>query len=289
MQYGVSLPLFDQFADPHLIVDLARRAENAGWDGVFLWDHLIREVDLPVADPWILLAAIATRTTRVKLGTMITPLARRRPWKLARETVTLDHLSNGRLILGVGLGSRPDLEHEAFGDPGDDKIRAQLLDEGLDILNGLWSGQPFRYDGQHYHLDDMTFLPRPVQQPRIPIWIAGYWPNKPPLRRAARWDGTCAERRKPDRITPDQWRDLLAYIRDHRESDALFDAVHSDSSPADDPAAAADRAAAYADAGVTWWMEYISPYEFGVARDQRWPDSVVTQMIHRLEQGPPRL
>src|SRR5262249_41581277 len=176
MQYAVNLPILAAFSDPNTLVDLAKTAEATGWDGVFVWDSLLFDQQWmpPIVDPWIILAAIAASTERVKIGTMIAQLARRRPWKVAREVVTLDHLSGGRMILGVGLGSSAAAEFEQFGEEGDARVRADKLDECLDILNGLWSGTPFSYQGKYYQLKETTFLPKPVQQPRVPIWVAGY-------------------------------------------------------------------------------------------------------------------
>ena len=179
MNFGIDVPNHSAYSDPRLLVELACEAEAAGWDGFFIWDHLVRWNDrrIPVVDPWITLAAIAVKTERICLGPMVTPLARRRPWKLARETVTLDHLSGGRLILGIGLGSRSTAEFKAFGDEGDPKARAAMLDEGLEVLAGLWSGHAFSYSGKYYQIEETQFRPPPVQSPRIPIWVAGTWPN----------------------------------------------------------------------------------------------------------------
>ncbi len=289
MRYGINLPQFEYFGDARRLVALAQRAESVGWDGVFLWDHILRpNPGFPVLDPWVVLGAIATATERVRLGTLITPLARRRPWKVAREAVTLDHLSGGRVILGVGLGSNPALEFETFGDPGDARLRAQRLDEALAILDGLWSGEPFRHDGTHYHLDEVTFRPRPVQRPRVPLWVAGRWPNKPPFRRAARWDGVCPEGLGGSELSTDDWRDILAYIADHRTSDAPCEAVHVGHSPLDKAEAAA-KAARYAAVGVTWWVENVNPRWYGLPdTSARWPDEVAQGMVRRLEAGPPR-
>lgn len=290
MRYGLSLPPFEQFADPGLLARLARDAEEAGWDGFFLWDHMLsRNRETPIADPWVALAAAAMTTHRIRLGTLITPVARRRPWKLARETVTVDRLSGGRVILGVGLGTPPEWEYAAFGEDPDDRIRAQKLDEGLAILDGLWRGEPFAFAGKHFHLEPpITFLPRPVQTPRIPIWVAGNWPNKPPIRRAARWDGACPEA-KEGRLSPDDWRDILALIRKIRADEAPFEAVHLDSLVHLPPRKAADHIAAYGEAGVTWWIEYITPDAFSAPRYERWPDQVVEKMVARLRQGPSAL
>jgi alkanesulfonate monooxygenase SsuD/methylene tetrahydromethanopterin reductase-like flavin-dependent oxidoreductase (luciferase family) len=172
---GIFLAPFDELVDPRLLAELAQGAERAGWDGFFLWDHIrYRAPVSAVADPWVALAAIACATERLRLGPLVTPLSRRRIQKLARETVTLDHLSGGRLILGVGLGSNRSGELEPFGEVVDARERARLLDDGLERLRAFWGGE---------------FEPRPLQQPRIPVWVAARWPNRRPLARAARWDG----------------------------------------------------------------------------------------------------
>jgi alkanesulfonate monooxygenase SsuD/methylene tetrahydromethanopterin reductase-like flavin-dependent oxidoreductase (luciferase family) len=172
---GLFVAPFDELVEPSTLAELASRAEEGGWDGFFLWDHIrYRPPTEAVADPWIALTVIALATERIRIGPLVTPLARRRVQKLARETVTLDHVSDGRLILGVGLGGDRNGEFEPFGDPADPRERARLLDEGLEQLDGFWSGE---------------FKPPPIQQPRIPVWVAGRWPKRRPLRRAARWDG----------------------------------------------------------------------------------------------------
>ena len=184
---AVYLPLFTPFGHPRIIVDLARDAEQAGWDGVFVWDD-IAGWDKDMADPWIALSAAAMTTKRVKLGALITPLARRRPWKFACETASLDQLSSGRTVVGVGVGGG----QEQFGDLGDEpdqRTRGAMLDEALEVVTGLWRGERFEYAGHYYQLKPTTFRPRPIQQPCIPIWVAGTWPHKRPLRRMARWDG----------------------------------------------------------------------------------------------------
>jgi alkanesulfonate monooxygenase SsuD/methylene tetrahydromethanopterin reductase-like flavin-dependent oxidoreductase (luciferase family) len=172
---GIFVAPFDELVEPRTLAELAAQAEELGWDGFFLWDHIrYRPPTEAVADPWIALTAIALATERLRIGPLVTPLARRRVQKLARETTTLDHVSRGRLTLGVGLGGDRNGEFEPFGDPADPRERARLLDEGLEELNGYWSTE---------------FKPPPIQQPRIPVWVAGRWPNRRPLRRAARWDG----------------------------------------------------------------------------------------------------
>jgi alkanesulfonate monooxygenase SsuD/methylene tetrahydromethanopterin reductase-like flavin-dependent oxidoreductase (luciferase family) len=191
MRSGLFLPLFDALADPAVVARLAVEAEEAGWHGVFVWDHVRwREPVLEVADPWITLAAIATATHAIRLGPMVTPLARRRPVKVARETATLDQLSHGRLTLGVGLGSdRFGNEFSITGEALDDRRRASMLDESLEILTAAWSGEPVYHRGEHYTVDGMRFLPRPVQRPGVPVWVGGYPGRAGPLRRAARYQG----------------------------------------------------------------------------------------------------
>ena len=175
IERGIFVAPFDELVDPRLMGDLARTAEYRGWDGFFIWDHVkYRPPVEAVADPWVTLAAIACTTEQVRLGPLVTPLSRRRVHRLARETVTLDHLSRGRLTLGVGLGSSSTGELEPFGEVVDPRERARLLDEGLDRLSAYWAGE---------------FKPLPVQRPRIPVWVAARWPNRRPVRRAARWDG----------------------------------------------------------------------------------------------------
>jgi alkanesulfonate monooxygenase SsuD/methylene tetrahydromethanopterin reductase-like flavin-dependent oxidoreductase (luciferase family) len=287
MRYGVSLPPFGDFADPGALAQLAREAESAGWDGFFIWDHIVFDPSWhPMADPWVGLAAAAISTQRIRLGTLLTPLPRRRPWKLARETVSVDRLAGGRLTLGVGIGDPVQWEFGFFGEPTDAKLRAGMLDEGLEVLTGLWGGEMFSYQGQHYQLQEMKFLPRPVQQPRIPIWVGGWWPNKPPMRRAARWDGVCPGRVNFETLTPDDWRDLLAYIGRHRDTDAPFDAVHTGTTGAD-PARDAETVAGYAAAGVTWWIEDISPYRFGQGWEDQWMPGVTELIRERVRKGPP--
>jgi alkanesulfonate monooxygenase SsuD/methylene tetrahydromethanopterin reductase-like flavin-dependent oxidoreductase (luciferase family) len=281
MQYGLNLPNFGTFADPRVVVDLAREAEDAGWDGFFVWDHILgdREWRIPVADPWVLLSAVAARTERIRLGPMVTPLPRRRPWKVARESVTLDHLSGGRLILGVGLGHPPDAEYAQFGEEPDARIRAEKLDEALAVLVGLWSGEPFGYEGRHYHVTEGTvFLPRPVQQPRIPIWVASMSASRAPLRRAARFDGVAPELAEPPwELSPAQLIELRAVIDSQRTADGPFDVAVRGETPVGDHAHGIEIVSRLAEAGATWWEESISDWrgDLGACRA-------------RVRQGPPR-
>lgn len=289
MHFGITLPAFADFSDPRALAELARAAETAGWDGFFIWDHIFFDPTFhPVADTWVALGAVALSTERLRIGTMITPMARRRPWKLARETVSVDQLSNGRLTLGVGLGDPVQWDFGFFDEVTDPKTRARRLDEGLDILTGLWSGQPFSYQGEQYNVKEVTFRPTPVQSPRIPIWVGGWWPNKPPLRRAARWDGVCPAK-WGGIITPDEWRELLAYIQRYRTATTPFDVVHSGATPGDNPAQAAELVAPYARAGVTWWVEPVDPWRFGWSWEEPWNPKATAQMRERILQGPPRI
>lgn len=278
MQFGIDLPISGAYADVRLLATLAREAEAAGWDGFFVYDQIAEAPPTPIVDPWIALAAIALGTRRIRFGTLVTPLARRRPWKVARETATLDQLSGGRLILGAGLGSGQ-TEFDDLGEVGDPKLRAAMLDAALDVIVGLWRGEVFSYSGQHYRLRDAVFLPQPVQTPRIPIWIGGVWPNRAPFRRAARWDGVFPHYRGPagsSMMPPDELRSLLAFIGQQRASADRFDVALRNKTPSDDPIRDAETAASYAEAGLTWWLE-------GVEGRPRLID-----MRKRIRQGPPR-
>ena len=280
MRLAVNIPNFGPFEDPHTVVDLARRAEAAGWDGLFVWDHLVFEDGNEVADPWVLLTAAAMATERLLLAPMVTPLPRRRPWVVARQAVSLDRLSNGRLILGVGIGEPADLDFEIWGEDADRKVRAAQLDEGLEVLTGLWSGEPFRFSGEHYEVGPVTFLPRPVQQPRIPIWVAGVWPYKRPFRRAARFDGVAPlvveDGVFPAPLTPDKVRLILEYVRAHQASENLsscWRAVRCPMIPPVPPtdwsswrkpappggSAAGIRGAAKISMSFCWWLTPVRP------------------------------
>ena len=281
MQFAIDLPLFGPFSDPNLVAQLAEVAEEAGWHGFFLWDHLncrFEESPEPVAiaDPWIMLAAMALRTTSIKLGPMVTPLPRRRPWKLARETATLDRLCGGRLVLGVGLGSDDDGEYSDFGEPTDPHVHGEMLDEGLTILTRLWSGGEVSYQGQHYQLSLVRFQPTPLQQPRIPIWVAGLWPHKKPFRRAAKYDGVYPQQRGRA-LTPEDFREILAFIQTQRMQTSPFEALAYGRTSGKDLAADAAYVAAFAQAGATWWLEHFAPHD------------TFEQVRERIQQGPPRL
>jgi probable F420-dependent oxidoreductase len=249
MRSGLFFPLFDALADPALVARLSAEAEEAGWDGVFTWDNLRYVAPVvDVADPWITLAAIAAATERIRLGPMVTPLARRRPVKVARETATLDRLSGGRLTLGVGLGSdRFASEYSMTGEELDDRRRAAMLDESLEILAAAWSGEPVHHHGEHYTVDGVQFLPRPVQRPGIPVWVAGYYGKPRPLRRAARYQGFFPL----GADHPEQLAEVVADLTERRREAGSNPAEPYDVvvalEPGDDPAP-------FAEAGATWWL-----------------------------------
>jgi alkanesulfonate monooxygenase SsuD/methylene tetrahydromethanopterin reductase-like flavin-dependent oxidoreductase (luciferase family) len=278
MKYGLYLPNFGPFGDARLLAELARDAECAGWDGFFLWDHIDRPGAPPVVDPWIALAAIASATERIRIGALVTPLARRRPWKVARETVSLDRLSNGRLIFGAGLGSSSGAEVEwaAFGEETGLVRRARILDEGLEILCGLWRGEPFYFDGLELRVRGAQFRPTPLQSPRIPVWIGAYW------RIYRRCDDRALGRtlralpRRPPRDV-EQLAEAVAYVRALRTSAADFEVVYcSDHETAVAP---------YARAGATWWLRHLKPDSFGASWTEPWP---LERMRARVASGPPR-
>ena len=266
MRYAIEVVNLGDYADPRLVVKLAQAAEAAGWEGLFVWDHLGFVWGAPSGDPWTILAAVAQATTRLKLGATVTPLPRRRPQVLANTLATLDVLSQGRMIFAAGLGGVPE-EFAAFGEDADAKVRAQKLDEGLDVLNRLWAGEVVIHQGKHYTVNRVHLAPRPVQRPRMPVWIGGDSP--PALRRAAHWDGwTTGGADQEGKLvkTPQQMADAVAYIHQHRGRDGHFDvAMTGVSTPAEGP-----LTREYADAGVTWWLEslhgYRGPFEALLAR-----------------------
>jgi alkanesulfonate monooxygenase SsuD/methylene tetrahydromethanopterin reductase-like flavin-dependent oxidoreductase (luciferase family) len=272
LRHGIAVPNFR--AEPDDLIELGVAVEQAGFDGYFLWDHIVfsnRGDGPPVQDPWSVLAVVAAKTSRIMLGTVITPVPRRRPWQLARQTTTLDRLSNGRVVLGVGIGSPAYGDFGIFHEPSGDRERAELLDEGLDVLAGLWSGEPFLYTGKHLSVDTVRFTPTPVQRPRIPVWVAGVLPASRPIARAARWDG----------FVPIRWSEASGLTRPSaadiaevsgqiaaqragqgtgagRGAGAGYDmVVWAEVAP--EPAALPGLAGPYQEAGATWWIETARP------------------------------
>ena len=256
---GLFVPAFDPLADPRVFADLAAEAEQAGWDGLFVWDHLLyADPVVEIADPWICLAAAAMTTSRIQLGTMVTPLSRRRPQVLARQAATLDRLSGGRLILGFGLGDDGGGrighggELSAFGDAVDPKTRAAMLDEGLEVLTGLLSGEEVDHDGRHHRAAGVTFLPPATRPGGIPIWIGGRWPNRAPQRRAGRFDGYFVIGLKsPEDVT---------------EARTAIDAARAAAERSEEPIELVVQVPAGADhetwaaAGATWVLTGVGPY-----------------------------
>jgi alkanesulfonate monooxygenase SsuD/methylene tetrahydromethanopterin reductase-like flavin-dependent oxidoreductase (luciferase family) len=270
MRFGFVIPK----GDPATVAELAGELEAAGWDGAFYWDGMfsVGPGAGPIYDPWVVMAAIAIRTERVRIGAIVTPLVRRRPWKVAREAATLDHLSRGRLILAVGLGAVDGGGFSRVGEATDRKVRAELVDEGLAIITGHWRGEPFSFDGTHYRLEEVTFAPRPVQTPRIPIWVVAAWPRPASMRRAVRWDGVMparanADGRFEDSLTPDDLRALGRFVAERRPGAARFDIEMEGVTPGDDRSAAA-IVGPLAEAGATWWIEDLtSPEPQGSGED----------------------
>jgi len=273
MKFGIHIANFGPAADPRVLAGLAADAEAVGWDGFFVWDHILGDAEwrTPMVESGIALAAIASATERIRLGALVTAVPRRRPWQLARETATLDVLSGGRLVVGVGLGNPAEAEFEHFGERGDARHRAELLDEGLALLDGLWSGQPFTFDGDHFRLKETVFLPTPIQRPRPPVWVAAHGDSPRPLRRAARWDGVFPEDPSGERLAPETVKQRLAYIAQHRQAATPFDCVLAGAS-ADLPDGELAR---YESIGVTWWLESI------------WPNVELSEVRSRIAAGPP--
>ncbi len=269
INFGLELPCGGACADPRFLAELAVTAEQAGWQGVFLEDYVVysKEPDCPTADVWVALAAMALATTSIRLGTTVTAASRRRPWKLAREAVTLDHLSGGRVILGLGAGDPADDGIRRISEERDPRVRGELLDEALHILNGLFTGERFTFHGKHHQLDGVRFLPKPVQPQGIPIWVGGGWPRHKPIRRAASQAGFIPYHpsgsdpfadndavHSPQDIR--RIRDELAKLRGGLDG---FDLVIGGQRRRTDWAAESDYIASVAEAGATWFCEWIPP------------------------------
>jgi alkanesulfonate monooxygenase SsuD/methylene tetrahydromethanopterin reductase-like flavin-dependent oxidoreductase (luciferase family) len=244
MHYGICLANIGSFSDPRMPLELAVAAEASDWEGVFIWDHLAFVWDAPAADPWTVLASIATSTKRVQLGTAVTPVARRRPHVLAHQVATLDRLSGGRVIFGAGLGGSPS-EFGKFGEPTDASVRAGMLDEGLELLRRLWSGEQVTHHGAHYTVDGVTLAPTPAQE-HVPIWIGGNRPAS--LRRAGRWDGWIADSADPTGMTLSP--DAVARSIETIGRGEGYDVAVLGENGRGDPTA-------YQRAGATWWLENL--------------------------------
>jgi alkanesulfonate monooxygenase SsuD/methylene tetrahydromethanopterin reductase-like flavin-dependent oxidoreductase (luciferase family) len=277
MKFGFVIP----FADARQAAELARLGENAGWDGFFVSDPLWG------VDAWVSLTTAAMLTERIRLGTMLTPIARMRPWRLAGQTAALDNLSGGRVILSVGLGA-PDTGYAAFGEVTDRKTRAELTDESLEILTRLWRGQPFSFKGKHYDVRDPKFFPPPppLQKPRIPIWMVGAWPSPKSMERALRYDGLlpmivdrdATGNRMPRQALPEELHDISSYVgRVRRENglSATYDIIVEGETPGNDAEAAAMQLLPWQEAGATWWIE------------SNWNAPSMKVVQKRIEAGPP--
>jgi alkanesulfonate monooxygenase SsuD/methylene tetrahydromethanopterin reductase-like flavin-dependent oxidoreductase (luciferase family) len=275
MKFGLDVATTGDWGDVRLLTELAIEAEAAGWDGFFVWDVFLTDDDIPVADPWIALAAIAASTRSIRIGAMVTPLIRRLPWEVARQTAALDQLSDGRLIFGAGLGSG-DREFERLGLPLDLRERAALVEQSLAIVDRLWSGESVTASGDNFRIESVQLAPRPIQRPRIPTWLAAGWPRLRPLRRAALWDGVYLMTNNQvtgERLQPDEVRQAVEAVRAERRRGGHFDiAANVETQQESDGGLAIT--AAMADAGATWTLELT-------------PDTLVE---HRtlIRRGPPR-
>jgi alkanesulfonate monooxygenase SsuD/methylene tetrahydromethanopterin reductase-like flavin-dependent oxidoreductase (luciferase family) len=272
MRYGFVMPGGDA-ADA---VSLAVQAEQAGWDGFFCYEPTWG------VDGWVCLTAAAMRTSRIRLGTMLTPLPKRKPWEVASQAATLDRLSGGRVTLSVGLGA-PEPRFYMFEDDPGRAVRAQILDEGLEMLALMYQGEPFEYAGRHFHArrPEIMIPPPTRQRPRVPTWVVGLWPAPVSMRRVARWDGWLPNYRESE-PSPDALADGVAWLRSERERNGLtmddFDVVvEGNTRPGP---AALDEVRSWAQAGATWWLEA----NWGLPASE-----VVEACLARLAAGPPRI
>ena len=275
LKFGVALP----YTNARTVAKLASLAEGAGWDGCFLGDAIWCE------DPMISLAAAAISTQRIRLGTMIIPMPLRRPWKVASESVALDHLSDGRLILGLGAGAVW-MGWQSFPDEvTDTRTRTEMLDESIDILTLLYQRKQFDYDGKHYHLklsllDEQHYPPKPLQQPRIPLWVVGIWPRKKSMRRSLKCDGVIVEKLNPEgkgeEATPADIREIKSYVDANRTLTTPFDIIVSGKTADLGRTQLQEKLLLRQQAGLTWWIEDV----IGHSEEQ---------VIERIRQGPPRL
>jgi probable F420-dependent oxidoreductase len=271
MHHAIEVVNLGDYADPRNVLRLAEAAEAAGWEGLFVWDHLAYVWGAPAGDPWVILSAAAAVTERLKLGTSVSPFPRYRPQVLAQTMASLDLLSSGRLIFGVGLGAMPE-EFSSFGESGDFRQRAEMTDEGLDLLQRFFSGEALDFQGEYYTARGVTFSPLPLQRPRIPIWIGGE--SKPAMRRAARWDGWIiggTDENGNVTRTPEQLAGQIEAIHQHRSSSTPFDvAMTGTSEPGQ-----GEHPQAYARAGLTWWLESLHGYR-----------GSMDEMLRRVKAGP---
>jgi len=275
MKYGAALP----YGSARVAANLAQIAEESGWDGVFLGDAIWCE------DPMVCLAAASMVTSRIRLGTMVVPVPLRKPWKLASESIALDHLSNGRLTLGLGAGAVW-MGWQAFPDETTDtKTRTEMLDETIDILDLLYQRKPFDYTGKHFHLkltllDEAYYPPKPIQQPRIPMWVPGIWPRMKSMRRILKCDGLLPQKMNAkgefEEVTPDDLRQMKAYIDTNRALTTPFDIVVEGKTDGLSQSQVIEKIQEWAEAGATWWIEGL------------WEASEA-QAANRLRQGPPRV
>jgi alkanesulfonate monooxygenase SsuD/methylene tetrahydromethanopterin reductase-like flavin-dependent oxidoreductase (luciferase family) len=279
VRFGLYVPNFGVCSNPLTLTEMAVRAEKAGWDGFFLWDHIVEwDKKLPLTDTLTTLAAIAIRTKRIRIGTALSPLPRYKPWDLARRTATLDQMSNGRLVLSVGLGGVESCDYARFGEDPDNSTLAEKLDESLEIITGLWSGKRFGFRGKHYQVGPSTFLPTPKQRPRVPIWVGGFWPRQGPFKRATRWDGVLPLILPEKLPQPSDLREIVDFIKKHRSAKGNFDVVNIGWTTGANQANNAEKVQKYADSGMTWWLESLY-----TKKDS--PDA----MRSRIETGPPSL
>ena len=271
VKFGIYLSTYHTTGNIHDLIELAELAEEHGWDGYFLWDHILTGEGYDVIDPWVALSAIAARTSKLTLGTTVTPLPRRRPWKVAREIASLAQLSNNRVVLGVGLGGG--IEFSSFGEENDPRTQAEMLDESLQIIQGLLSGEKFSFQGKHYQIDEVQFTPATD----IPIWVGGQWPNKKPFKRASRYQGAFPISVEERLLSADEIRGMMAYIRKqnpHLSDDfELVLALYSFDEPEKN-----EYIKAYVEEGLSWYLEMLHPWR-----------GDLDELKHIVKRGPPQL
>lgn len=279
LRYGLYLPNFGKQASARMYVELAKEAEKNGWNGFFLWDHILEwDKHIPLFDTYSILAAIAVNTKSIRVGTSVSPLPRYKPWNLARRIATIDHLSAGRMILGVGLGVEESSDYRRFGESPEPRVLAEKLDESLEIIAGLCTGRKFSYhSGRHYKIErETTFLPPPVQKPRIPIWTGGNWPNKGPFRRAAKWDGIIPLKAPGKLLQPSDLKEIMAFVSEQRNDMNNFDVAVIGWTAGKDARRDSDKISSFAKAGATWWLESLY-----TKRDSE------EKLFERIRAGPP--